>query len=194
MKYSYIIPKRNALICSNEQVELQKQLAKHREKRRLQEQLRRLTRNEEKTSNITNNNNNSNNNAPPLRCGACGLVGHIRTNRICPMFIDSSFSPPIPPTLPAAPILPIQSIQTIPMQVFRQHVFYFIVYYFLQLIIISAAATTPYAANTIFSLPTSFSRTKVRDWHFYLIILLFLLPVWCMVLVHQPDKSNLKVD
>lgn len=29
-----------------------------------------------------------------IKCGACGQIGHMRTNRVCPMFSDSS-SPPI---------------------------------------------------------------------------------------------------
>ncbi|KAL3880165.1 hypothetical protein ACJMK2_032430 [Sinanodonta woodiana] len=63
-----------------------------KERRRLQEQLRRIKRNEEKEKN-----------APPpekkkkkkketallkvkMKCGACGQIGHMRTNKECPMY------------------------------------------------------------------------------------------------------------
>lgn len=90
-----------------------------REKRRLQEQLRRLTRNEEKQktlaaqlkkeedSSITSPTPISTSNQ--LKCGACGLPGHMRTNRTCPMFIEPNapiVSSPSPSPLP----LPVSSL------------------------------------------------------------------------------------
>ncbi|XP_071041821.1 transcription initiation factor TFIID subunit 1 isoform X2 [Parasteatoda tepidariorum] len=75
-----------------------------KERRRIQEQLRRLKRNAEKEKNM-----------PPkkkpkkeikvtpmlkLKCGACGAIGHMRTNKTCPLY------------QPAAPIPPVQVAMT----------------------------------------------------------------------------------
>ncbi|XP_022251880.1 transcription initiation factor TFIID subunit 1-like isoform X3 [Limulus polyphemus] len=66
-----------------------------KERRRIQEQLRRLKRNAEKEKQ-----------APPkkkpkkeqptlkLKCGACGAIGHMRTNKACPLYQPA---PPVPP-------------------------------------------------------------------------------------------------
>ena len=74
---------------------------KQKEKRRLQEQLRRLTRNAEQQKNLTallqlpkeeDSLSSSTSSLGPasgstqLKCGACGLPGHMRTNRTCPFF------------------------------------------------------------------------------------------------------------
>lgn len=72
-----------------------------REKRRLQEQLRRLTRNEEKQKTLAAQLKKEEDAAisspvpttsNQLKCGACGLPGHMRTNRTCPMFIEPTLS------------------------------------------------------------------------------------------------------
>lgn len=72
-----------------------------KERRRIQEQLRRLKRNAEKERL-----------APPkkkpkkeqpvlkLKCGACGAIGHMRTNKTCPLY------------QPAAPVPPVQVAMT----------------------------------------------------------------------------------
>lgn len=72
-----------------------------REKRRLQDQLRRIKRNEmrEKTQDYKE---------PPkkkikldsanifkVKCGACGATGHMRTNKACPLYQTSSSLPPV---------------------------------------------------------------------------------------------------
>lgn len=68
-----------------------------REKRRLQEKLRRIKRNEMKAKTTPSA-------EPPkrrikekpllkLKCGACGAVGHMRTNKDCPMYAKAS---PVP--------------------------------------------------------------------------------------------------
>ena len=79
-----------------------------KEKRRLQEQLRRLKRNQEKEKQGL---------AKPLtkkqlaarerlrqkqenlrmKCGACGEMGHMRTNKCCPMFVEEEQLAPIGP-------------------------------------------------------------------------------------------------
>lgn len=71
-----------------------------KEKRRIQEQLRRIKRNQEKAANQEKK--------PPtprkkkvkmkpdlkMKCGACGQVGHMRTNKACPLYQIQSTSPP----------------------------------------------------------------------------------------------------
>lgn len=104
---------------------------KQKEKRRLQEQLRRLQRNAEQQKNLTallqlpkeEDNplslSSSQGILPPssgsqLKCGACGLVGHMRTNRTCPFFqepvlsaaIPSSPSPNVKEEIPSQDIAP----------------------------------------------------------------------------------------
>eukprot|EP01119_Soliformovum_irregulare_P015805 TRINITY_DN4508_c0_g1_i1.p1 TRINITY_DN4508_c0_g1~~TRINITY_DN4508_c0_g1_i1.p1 ORF type:complete len:1471 (+),score=537.36 TRINITY_DN4508_c0_g1_i1:58-4470(+) len=65
-----------------------------REKRRLQEQLRRLRRNKEKQNENREKMlaGSSESDVPSdgnkYRCGACGLVGHMRTNRNCPLWVE----------------------------------------------------------------------------------------------------------
>uniref|UniRef100_T1J1P4 Transcription initiation factor TFIID subunit 1 n=1 Tax=Strigamia maritima TaxID=126957 RepID=T1J1P4_STRMM len=70
-----------------------------KEKRRIQEQLRRLRRNQEREKLGL---------APPkkkpkkekpelkLKCGACGAIGHMRTNKTCPLYQISTPLPPVP--------------------------------------------------------------------------------------------------
>nr|XP_018670467.1 transcription initiation factor TFIID subunit 1-like isoform X2 [Ciona intestinalis] len=80
-----------------------------REKRRLQEQLRRIKRNQEKER-ISNDKEKKkekdrklkdikmeNIKASQMKCGACGQLGHMRTNRYCPMNITKSGNPPDQP-------------------------------------------------------------------------------------------------
>ncbi|XP_067125089.1 transcription initiation factor TFIID subunit 1-like [Centruroides vittatus] len=71
----------------NEDLEKEKRKEIRKEKKRLQDKLRRINRNQErgfyeipakrpKKELIPSN----------MKCGACGVVGHIRTNKICPMY------------------------------------------------------------------------------------------------------------
>lgn len=61
-----------------------------KERRRLQEQLRRLRRNAEKQAanreKLAAGELDSAQSALLLKCGACGMVGHMRTNRNCPLY------------------------------------------------------------------------------------------------------------
>ncbi|XP_078479356.1 transcription initiation factor TFIID subunit 1-like, partial [Lampetra planeri] len=71
-----------------------------RERRRIQEQLRRLKRNQERERTR----------APPekkpkkvkerpdlkLKCGACGAIGHMRTNKCCPLYYQTNAPPSNP--------------------------------------------------------------------------------------------------
>lgn len=96
-----------------------------REKRRLQEQLRRLTRNEEKQKSLAaqlKKEEDSANASPvptttstQLKCGACGLPGHMRTNRTCPMFIESN-TPSISSPPPSASLSPKVKEEVIPQE------------------------------------------------------------------------------
>lgn len=66
-----------------------------KERRRIQEQLRRLKRNQEReklgpNAPMTPSRKRFKKDAPQLKlkCGACGLVGHMRTNKACPKYLD----------------------------------------------------------------------------------------------------------
>merc|ERR1712137_1264326 len=67
---------------------------KRRERRRLQERLRRLKKNAEKQKTLQERLiNGEEDNLPQttsvsLKCGACGMPGHMRTNRTCPVFSE----------------------------------------------------------------------------------------------------------
>lgn len=108
-----------------------------REKRRLQEKLRRLKKNAEKQRALkkamidgdTSSTPTSSTANSALTCGACGMPGHMRTNRMCPLF-DEDMSPPMkkkkprktpvkrkrsvsaspfpPPTTPANPLVKVE--------------------------------------------------------------------------------------
>ncbi|XP_035205757.1 transcription initiation factor TFIID subunit 1-like isoform X1 [Stegodyphus dumicola] len=72
-----------------------------KERRRIQEQLRRLKRNAEKEKHVPPKKKPKK--EPPLlklKCGACGAIGHMRTNKTCPLY------------QPAAPIPPVQVAMT----------------------------------------------------------------------------------
>ena len=67
-----------------------------KEKRRLQEQLRRIKRNEERERlGLTKSTGKPRKiKAKPdlkLKCGACGAQGHMRTNKACPKFVGDEF-------------------------------------------------------------------------------------------------------
>ena len=66
----------------------QEKVEMRRNKKRIQEQLRRLTRNKEKEKQGTSSQPRKNKMKQDvkLKCGACGQVGHMRTNKGCPQF------------------------------------------------------------------------------------------------------------
>ncbi|XP_059084202.1 transcription initiation factor TFIID subunit 1-like [Tigriopus californicus] len=69
-----------------------------KEKRRLQEQLRRIKRNQERERLGLTKSSKRKTKAKPdlkLRCGACGAKGHMRTNKACPKFVGGEFDGPI---------------------------------------------------------------------------------------------------
>lgn len=70
-----------------------------REKRRLQERLRRIKRNEERDKfNPPSAKKKKKIETPmntKLKCGACGQVGHMRTNKECPLYSKSGNLPPV---------------------------------------------------------------------------------------------------
>lgn len=70
-----------------------------REKRRLQERLRRIKRNEERDKfNPPSSKKKKKVETPmntKLKCGACGQVGHMRTNKECPLYNKSGNLPPV---------------------------------------------------------------------------------------------------
>ncbi|XP_077971618.1 transcription initiation factor TFIID subunit 1-like [Styela clava] len=79
-----------------------------REKRRIQEQLRRIKRNQEKDKlnqekrkekGLKPNNKQDTMKTSQMKCGACGQLGHMRTNRFCPMYNRSNALPDRPVAL-----------------------------------------------------------------------------------------------
>ncbi|CAG7727818.1 unnamed protein product [Allacma fusca] len=69
-----------------------------KEKRRLQEQLRRIKRNQEKESTKKEPQRKKKIKLKPelkMRCGACGQVGHMKTNKACPLYQKNNS--PVPP-------------------------------------------------------------------------------------------------
>ncbi|CAH1267254.1 TAF1 [Branchiostoma lanceolatum] len=70
-----------------------------RERRRIQEQLRRIKRNQEKEKMAPPPKKKKKKpDQPPLKlkCGACGQIGHMRTNKECPLY-ERSHAPPSHP-------------------------------------------------------------------------------------------------
>ncbi|XP_065190693.1 LOW QUALITY PROTEIN: transcription initiation factor TFIID subunit 1-like [Sycon ciliatum] len=90
--------------------------AMRREKRRIQEQLRRIKRNEEKERARAERRRKKmeekelNPNLAKMRCGACGGFGHMKTNKHCPKYIARDNPPSVlaeEPDVPEeAPALP----------------------------------------------------------------------------------------
>ena len=76
--------------------ELEEKEKTRKERRRLQEQLRRLKKNKEKQDELKEKmmmmqgQGMSEEDPNAIKCGACGLMGHMRTNRSCPMFDESA--------------------------------------------------------------------------------------------------------
>jgi len=90
-----------------------------KERRRLQEQLRRIKRNQERdverdrliaeqlrnqSSHLLSSKKKKNPNAPilKLKCGACGAIGHMRTNKECPIYQMNRAGGDKPVTQPVA--------------------------------------------------------------------------------------------
>lgn len=97
--YTKIRDSKDGDFIKNYSLDEQQKEAFRRERRRIQDQLRRLKRNEQKVWN---------NKEPPkkkvkienpqlfkVKCGACGASGHMRTNRACPLYQNSPSLPPI---------------------------------------------------------------------------------------------------
>ncbi|KAK3745312.1 hypothetical protein QZH41_017177 [Actinostola sp. cb2023] len=64
-----------------------------REKRRIQEQLRRIRRNQEKEKLQPAKKKKEkplSSASIKLKCGACGAIGHMRTNKNCPLYQDTN--------------------------------------------------------------------------------------------------------
>jgi len=91
-KHRIGIPRRLKQHLSPEEEEERNKI--RREKRRLQEQLRRLRRNKEKQEEFKEkmakglDNSDDPNVNSKFKCGACGLIGHMRTNRNCPLYVE----------------------------------------------------------------------------------------------------------
>ncbi|XP_070554018.1 transcription initiation factor TFIID subunit 1-like [Ptychodera flava] len=68
-----------------------------KERRRIQEQLRRIKRNQEKEKNEPPKPPKKKKFKPDLKlkCGACGAIGHMRTNKECPLYQKATPSNPI---------------------------------------------------------------------------------------------------
>ncbi|KAK3100550.1 hypothetical protein FSP39_021637 [Pinctada imbricata] len=70
-----------------------------REKRRLQERLRRIKRNEERAQlappPAKKKKKQESSFNPKLKCGACGQIGHMRTNKDCPVYSKTSAAAPV---------------------------------------------------------------------------------------------------
>ena len=69
-----------------------------KEKRRIQEQLRRIKRNQEKESTKKEPQRKKKIKLKPelkMKCGACGQVGHMKTNKACPLYQKNNS--PVPP-------------------------------------------------------------------------------------------------
>ncbi|KAF8778138.1 transcription initiation factor TFIID subunit 1-like [Argiope bruennichi] len=69
-----------------------------KEKRRIQDQLRRIKRNELKLQNVEPAKKKIKLESPAnlkVKCGACGASGHMRTNKSCPLYASSPSLPPI---------------------------------------------------------------------------------------------------
>ncbi|GBN25963.1 Transcription initiation factor TFIID subunit 1 [Araneus ventricosus] len=69
-----------------------------KEKRRIQDQLRRIKRNELKLQNVEPAKKKLKVETPvslKVKCGACGAPGHMRTNKSCPLYASSPSLPPI---------------------------------------------------------------------------------------------------
>ncbi|GIY46026.1 transcription initiation factor TFIID subunit 1 [Caerostris extrusa] len=69
-----------------------------KEKRRLQDQLRRIKRNELKMNNKVPPKMKKMESSQSLKvtCGACGAAGHMRTNKACPLYASSPSVPSLP--------------------------------------------------------------------------------------------------
>lgn len=67
-----------------------------KERRRIQEQLRRLKRNAEKEKHIPMRKKPKKEQPQlKLKCGACGAIGHMRTNKACPQYQPMAPLPPV---------------------------------------------------------------------------------------------------
>jgi len=102
-KYRAGVPRRLKQHLSPEEEEERNKMRK--EKRRLQEKLRRLRKNKEKQEEFKekmaqglDNSDDPTINAK-FKCGACGLIGHMRTNRNCPLYMET-MDQDLPPFTP----------------------------------------------------------------------------------------------
>ncbi|KAG8190490.1 hypothetical protein JTE90_006664 [Oedothorax gibbosus] len=96
--YTKIRDSKDQEFITNYSLNEEQKEAFRRERRRIQDQLRRIKRNESKVSYKEPAKKKMKIENPQLfkvKCGACGAAGHMRTNRACPLFSSSPSLPPI---------------------------------------------------------------------------------------------------
>ncbi|XP_015906224.1 transcription initiation factor TFIID subunit 1 [Parasteatoda tepidariorum] len=95
--YTKIRETKNAEFVKSYSMDEEQKEAIRKEKRRIQDQLRRIKRNElkERTFEPVRKRAKVETPSSKVTCGACGLSGHMRTNRACKMYQNTPSLPPV---------------------------------------------------------------------------------------------------